>query len=98
MPEPEAPSADTKICESCDKTIGKSETKCPACGVDFEELEDAVVSVEKAQSILEKRRKAKEPKPCTKCNKVHEGECSTPPAAKKSRFSGLGNVLRKGKS
>ena len=84
----------TKTCEACDAVIGASETKCPKCGIDFEELEDALTSVEKANAILEKRRKAKEPKPCTKCNKIHEGEC-VKPAEKKSALRGLGSALRK---
>lgn len=97
MPEPiTPPTGETKICPSCDAVIGKSETVCPSatCGVDFEELEDNIAAVEKAQAILEKRRKANQPKPCTKCSKVHEGECPAP-EKKKSGLRGLGAVLRK---
>ena len=50
--------ADTKKCEACDVVIGKTETKCPACGVDLEELEEAVKVVERANAIIEKRKKA----------------------------------------
>jgi uncharacterized C2H2 Zn-finger protein len=82
----------TKICEACDKEIGESETKCPACGVDFEELADTVTTVERAQAILEKRRKKNEPQPCAKCKKVHEGACA--PAPRKSKLRGLGSILR----
>lgn len=86
-------SGETKKCESCDAEIGTSETNCPKCGVDFEELEDAVATVSKAQAIIDKRKKAAEPKPCTKCGKVHEGACA--PQKKPSVFRGLGSALRK---
>ena len=97
MAEPTTPPVgETKACDSCDQIIGKSETKCPKCGVDFEALEDAVVTLEQAQKVLEKRRKAAEPKPCAKCSKVHDGECApAPPAKKVSPLRGLGAAMRK---
>lgn len=80
----------TKICEACDAEIATSEEKCPKCGVTFSELDETVTAVEKAQAIIEKRRKAKEPKPCTKCGKVHDGEC----AKKTNRLRSLGAILK----
>jgi phage FluMu protein Com len=77
----------TKICDSCDAEVGIIEKKCPKCSIDFEELEEAVTAVSKAQEVLEKRRKKKEqeaaPPP------------TPPPAKKKSPFGGLANALRK---
>ena len=52
---------ETKNCEACDQQIGASETTCPRCGVVFAELEETVTAVEKAQTIIEKRRKAAQP-------------------------------------
>lgn len=89
MPEPT-----TKICESCDAEIGASETKCPKCGIIFEELEEAVSAVERAQSVLEKRRAKKEAESkCPKCKKdKHEGACA--PIKKPSALRALGSALR----
>lgn len=86
---------DTKVCDSCDATIGKNETTCPKCKVDFEELEDAVATVTKAQEVIAKRKKAAEPKPCEKCKTMHEADkpCPTSPA-KKNPLRGLGAALR----
>jgi RNA polymerase subunit RPABC4/transcription elongation factor Spt4 len=50
--------AETKQCPKCDAVIATTETKCPACGVDLEELENAIATVEAAQAVIEKRRKA----------------------------------------
>jgi hypothetical protein len=97
MPEPTPTPPETKVCDACDAVIGKSEKTCPKCSVDFEELEDTVASVSKAQAIIEKRKKATEPKPCAKCSKVHEGACAIP-AKKQSGLRGLGAILRKGKA
>jgi transposase len=88
MPEPQ-----TKKCEVCDTEIGKDEKTCPKCGADFEELEDAVKTITTAQAVMEKRRKAAEPKPCAKCGTIHEGACPPPP--KKKALRGLGALLRK---
>lgn len=83
-----------KLCEACDKEIGDNDAKCPACGVVFEELNDAVSAVEKANAILEKRRKKKEEDAkCKKCGKIHEGACA--PIKKPSPFSALGSALRR---
>lgn len=85
--------AETKKCEACDAEIGQSETECPKCGVNFEELETAVKTVTTAQAVVEKRRKAASPN-CDKCGKPkHEGACAQP-APKKKTF-GLGNVFKK---
>jgi len=85
MPEPESQPATTKQCESCDAVIGTSETKCPKCGVDFEELADTIATVEKASAILEKRRaKAAPPK--------EEPKTET---KKTSKLRSLGSILRK---
>jgi len=77
------PTTETKTCDSCDAVIGKSEKTCPKCGVDFEELEDAITTVSKAQAIIEKRKKAEQP--------------PAPPAPpeKKNPLRSLGAVLRK---
>jgi RNA polymerase subunit RPABC4/transcription elongation factor Spt4 len=90
MPEPTptpTPTAETKECSNCDAVIGKSEKTCPKCSLDLEELEDTVTAVERAQQILEKRRKKNEPAPAPEA----------PPAKAKNRFLGLGSALRKEK-
>lgn len=76
----------TKVCLSCEKEIGESEKDCPACGVNLEELEDAVATVEKAQAILDKRRKPITPP---------VPEPTPEPAKKTSRLVSLGKVLRR---
>jgi hypothetical protein len=93
----------TKKCESCDAEIGESEKSCPKCGVDFEELEDTVKTVDTATKVLEKRRKAEAMK-CT-CNpapaegKPHKESCPQfvkPPTPQKvNRLRGLGFAMRK---
>lgn len=79
---PAEENANTKKCEYCDETIGKSETKCPKCGTDFEALEEDVKAIERANKVIEKR-KAKdappEPKPTEKT---------------KGRFGGLRNLSK----
>ena len=77
------PIDETKTCDSCDAVIGKSEKICPKCSIDFEELEETILSVSKVQSILEKRKKAAEPPVVT-------------PPAKKNPLRSLGEILRKG--
>lgn len=77
-------SDETKTCDSCDAVIGKSEKICPKCSIDFEELEETILSVSKVQSILEKRKKAAEPVPVIT------------PVAKKNPLRSLGEILRKG--
>lgn len=86
----------TKKCEACDQEIGDTEKDCPKCGVNFEELEDAVKTVSTASTVIEKRRKAANPN-CDKCGKPkHDGDCTPKPAPKKkSALSGLGNAFRK---
>lgn len=54
---------ETKTCEVCEATVGKTEVKCPACGVEFEALEEEVGIVTRAMTVAEKRRKAKEATP-----------------------------------
>lgn len=49
---------ETQECANCNTQIGKTETICPNCKVNLEELEDAISTVDRAQTILEKRRKA----------------------------------------
>jgi uncharacterized C2H2 Zn-finger protein len=83
----------TKKCEVCEADIGETEVKCPKCGVEFSELEETVTAVERANQILEKRRKAKEEsEKCKKCGKKHEGDC--PPEPKRNKLRGLGAALR----
>ena len=53
--------AETKKCEHCDAEIGATETSCPKCGVNFEELEEVISTLDKANKVLEKRRKAAQP-------------------------------------
>lgn len=88
------PIAKTKICPACDAVIGESETECPKCKVNFEELEDSIAAVDTASKVLAKRKAAAAPKPCPKCGKEHEGDCP-PPAKKKSLIRALGASLRK---
>ena len=51
---------ETKTCEVCEAKVGVTEIKCPACGVEFEALEEEVGIVMRAMTVAEKRRKAKE--------------------------------------
>jgi hypothetical protein len=97
MGTPANPQPETKTCESCDAVIGKSEKVCPKCQIDFEELEDAVATVGKAQSVLAKRKATEEAaKTCPKCKAAkHDGPCKTSPTKKKSVFQSLGAALRK---
>lgn len=73
--------AETKKCEVCDQEIGITEKVCPKCQTDFEELEQEVSVVTRAQKVVA-ARKAKEipllPPP------------PPPPAKKKSVFGSLG--------
>lgn len=50
--------AETKQCEVCEQQIGSNETKCPKCSTVFEELEQEVAVVTRAQTVAEKRRRA----------------------------------------
>ena len=51
----------TKQCPECDVELGSTETKCPKCNFDFEELsEETLERIEHANRVLAKRRKAKE--------------------------------------
>lgn len=52
----------TKVCDNCDQEIGKNETKCPKCGVVFEELEE---DLKTAEAILAKRKARETPTPET---------------------------------
>lgn len=72
---------ETKKCEVCDAEIGKSETACPACKINFEELEGEVTVVTRAQVVADKRKKAAAPPTPTP-------EPATEPA-KKSVFASL---------
>ncbi len=79
----------TKICDACDAEISILEEKCPKCGIDFDELEETVASVSKAQEIIEKRKKN---------TALPEPPVVTPPAAKRNVLRSLGNALRKKES
>ena len=82
--------AETKICDNCDQEIGASETVCPKCKVNFEELEQEVSVVERASKVAEKRRKAAAPPVPTP-----EPETTPTPAKKKSVFRSLGRLGEK---
>ena len=83
MPDPK-----TKNCEACEQEIGFSETVCPKCGVDFEELEEAVAVVTKAQEIAAKRKAKAE------AAKDGDPDPATPPKKKKTGlFGGLGKAI-----
>jgi len=87
--------ADTKICPECDKEIGVSETVCPSCSTNLEELEETVAAVEKANKVLEKRRKKKEEE-----ERAALPPTVTPPATKTTgaaRLRSLGRAFRKEK-
>lgn len=77
--------ADTKECPNCDAKIASSEVKCPACGVNIEELEDAVTTVETAQKVIEKRRAKNAP----------AAPPEQQPEKKSSKLLSLGSALRK---
>lgn len=73
---------DTKKCEACDAEVGVSETKCPACNVVFEDLEQEVKVVTRAQEVAAKRKAKETPPP--------------PPAPEKkaSIFNSLGRIVK----
>lgn len=77
---------DTKECPSCDKEIGNSETKCPACGIEIEELENAIATVSKAQEVIDKRKKKSIPPETAPITEL---------STKKSIFTSMGSALRK---
>lgn len=66
----------TKKCDGCDATIAKDEKKCPACGLDLEELDNNLAQLEQLEKVREKRRKAANPEPA-------------PAPKKKKLFGGL---------
>lgn len=80
----------TKICPNCDATIGETETKCPACAVELEELENEIGAVSRALGILEKRKKSSAGPGPTPTPTPTPAPTPTPePKAKKSIFSNL---------
>lgn len=51
---------ETQLCPVCDTELGKTEKVCPKCGTDLETInEDVISNVERAMTVVEKRRKAK---------------------------------------
>lgn len=50
-----------KECPVCEKTIGETDTICPACGTDLEILQEELASVERVNKVLENRRKKETP-------------------------------------
>jgi RNA polymerase subunit RPABC4/transcription elongation factor Spt4 len=89
---------ETKTCENCDKVIGASESKCPSCGVVFEELEDAVATVDRANSILAKRKARTAPPEPTPVPEVPPAPAPEPtpnPQPKRNIFTSLGRTFRK---
>ncbi len=48
--------AETKVCDWCDQEIGATETKCPKCGVIFEESEAEVAVISRGLTVIEKRK------------------------------------------
>lgn len=80
---------DTKECPNCNVKVGKDEKICPSCKVDFDELEDAVTTVDRANKILEKRRTPPAPPaPEVPPTPVHQ------PPAKRNVLTSLGKVIR----
>lgn len=75
---------ETKKCIDCDQEIAATETKCPKCGLVFEDAEQEMSVVEKAQQRLEKKRKRETPEPPAP---------APTPAGKKSVFASLGKVV-----
>lgn len=73
---------ETKKCLECEQEIAVTEKKCPKCGADLETLEQEVAVVERAQKLLEKKRKRETPP-----------EPPAPPVPEKSSiFASLGKV------
>ena len=68
--------ADTKKCLSCDVTIGATETKCPACGFEYDE--ETLTNFGKYLTITEKKREAE--------RKAKEAENKPPEPPKKKGF------------
>lgn len=47
----------TRECPKCDVVLAVTEEKCPGCGIDIAEFEDAMLTVDEATKALEKKRK-----------------------------------------
>lgn len=77
---------ETKQCEVCDQEIGSTEKKCPKCSTDFDELEEAVGIVTKANAVVKKRADKEAAKNVLP---------PAPPAPPKKK-SIFGNLARKG--
>jgi RNA polymerase subunit RPABC4/transcription elongation factor Spt4 len=83
---------ETQTCENCEAVISTTETKCPKCGVVFEDLNDAIATVERAQTIIEKRKaKAAPPAPAPTPTPTPQ---PAPVAEKRNPFTSLGKVIR----
>jgi predicted amidophosphoribosyltransferase len=82
---------ETKICDNCDQEIGATETKCPKCGIEFEELEAEVGAVSRCLTVIEKR-KAREK---TAADKKAAEEAAKNPPPKKHFLASL-NRSKKG--
>ena len=48
---------ETKECESCGAKVGKSEKVCPACKLDFDELEDNLKNLDLLDKVRDSRKK-----------------------------------------
>lgn len=72
--------AETKKCEVCEQEIGSNEEVCPKCGTDFKALEEEIGVIQRAHSVIEKRKKAATPP---------EPEPAPAPKKKRSIFTSL---------
>lgn len=78
---------ETKVCENCDTQVSLAELTCPKCGVTFSDLEDAITTVQRANTILEKRKAKTVPAP-------EVVPPVTAPEKKVSVLTSLGKVIR----
>lgn len=81
--------ADTRECPNCEATVGTSESKCPACGIDFAEFEDAMTATENINKAIERKRKKETP--------PDPPPVAQPKTNRLGRLASLGSVLRKEK-
>jgi RNA polymerase subunit RPABC4/transcription elongation factor Spt4 len=77
---------ETRICDSCDTEIGKTEKVCPKCQANQEENDELADAVSKGSSIIKKREE--------RANKNKPAPAPAPEPEKKSKSSRLREIGR----